>query len=110
MTPHLLRKVRIVKATSQESHTPVLGWWPLHYSSPGSSSPSGQKALVPTRAILPEARLGRVVDIYDAEALGVTVSPLEVVHERPDKIATQRHAVADGLPCRREVTLQVGAA
>ncbi len=68
---------------------------------------SQQSRLVPERAILQNALLGLIVGPDDAETLQIALGPLEVVHERPDKVAGQRHAVFDGALRHREVLAQI---
>src|SRR4051812_16240075 len=43
---------------------------------------------VPPGAALGDARLRPVVDVHEAEPLGVAPAPLEVVHQRPGEIPT----------------------
>eukprot|EP00964_Phaeocystis_antarctica_P122721 scaffold86386_cov75-Phaeocystis_antarctica.AAC.6 len=66
------------------------------YYTPGSRfSAAVARAVPPKGGLLGRARLGRVVHIEEAEALGVAVVPLEVVEQAPAKVATHRHAVLD---------------
>ena len=46
-------------------------------------------------AVLERALLGFKVDVNDAEALGVTLCPFEVVHERPGVVRLHRNAQLD---------------
>src|SRR3569833_2763591 len=54
----------------------------------GSGGPQrtagGDEVAVPARTVLGSAHLRRVVDVHDAEALGIAAGPLEVVHQAPD--------------------------
>src|SRR4051812_12325319 len=63
-------------------------------------------ALVPVGGIFEDALLARVVAKNQAEAVLVTVRPLEVVDERPVKISVDRHAVGDGATQLEQVTLR----
>src|SRR3954454_12616749 len=62
---------------------------------------------VPERAPLGDAPLRRVVDVDEAEALGVAVLPLEVVEHRPGEVAPHVDPVGDRLRQRAEVRPQV---
>src|SRR4051812_2256021 len=48
------------------------------------------------RAELGCALLSFVIGVADAETARIAVEPLEVVHERPEEIATHGRAVSDG--------------
>src|SRR4030095_6269593 len=54
-----------------------------------------EEVTVPGAAALDRAPLGRVVDVDDAEALGVAAAPLEVVQQRPREVAADVDAVLD---------------
>src|SRR4051812_10218672 len=62
---------------------------------------------VPERAALGDAPLGRVVDVDEAEALGVAVLPLEVVEHRPGEVAPDVDPVGDRPRQRTKVRLQI---
>src|SRR5471030_499420 len=51
---------------------------------------------IPDRAVLQGAPLGLVVDVDDAEALGVAGVPLEVVEQAPQEITLHVDALRDG--------------
>src|SRR5689334_5820221 len=53
-----------------------------------------RRAIV-ARAVLRRALLSRVVDIHDPKALAVAKGPLEVIHQRPGEIASQRRALTN---------------
>src|SRR3954447_15375573 len=72
--------------------------------------PRGDQLAVPAGAVLGRAPLGRVVDVDDAEALGVAVLPLEVVQQRPHVVAADVDPVGDRGGQRGDVVLQVGDA
>src|SRR5690349_8681395 len=57
-----------------------------------SQPTSGDHVRVPPGAVLRGAALGVVVDVHQAEPLGVAEGPLEVVEQRPGEVALQRHA------------------
>ena len=48
-----------------------------------------------------------IVDVDDAKPLRIAMLPLEVVEERPDKIAAQIDACPKSLPRRLQMFLQV---
>ena len=50
---------------------------------------------VPSSGIFGRAAQGLVVDVNKAEALAVSVGPLEVVHERPMEISANVDFIAD---------------
>ena len=51
---------------------------------------------VEARAVLRRPPLRSEIDMHDAEALGVTERPLEVVEQRPREVAAQIDALLDG--------------
>src|SRR4029079_17612637 len=55
----------------------------------------GDQVAVPERAPLQHAPLGGVVDVHEAEALRVSMLPLEVVEERPRVVAANVRATVD---------------
>src|SRR6266542_4446573 len=62
---------------------------------------------VPVGAVLPGPPLRPVVDVHDAETLGIAISPFEVVQQRPDEVAANVHALAQRLVRRRQMRAQV---
>src|SRR6266511_1400099 len=68
----------------------------------------GDHAPVPGRAVFGNARLRGIVDIDNAEALAVSVGPLEVIHQRPEEVAAYWGAIRDRLAHCADVTVQVG--
>ena len=63
----------------------------------GRSALAGsQEIAVPHEAVLRDALLRGVVDVCDAESLGIAEIPFEIVKQRPHEIAGQRHAFVDG--------------
>src|SRR5579875_2572747 len=70
----------------------------------------GTKALIPDGACLRYSLLGVVVDVDDAEALAEAEVPLEVVHQRPDKISLYRRAVSDCVVDSLEMGVKIGDA
>src|SRR6266542_3846882 len=65
---------------------------------------------VPERAVLGGALLGGEVDVDQAEPLRVSPGPLEVVHQRPGKIAAQRDARGDRGVAGAQVGVDVAGA
>ncbi len=52
--------------------------------------------LVPERAILENTLLALIIHPDDAKALRVAEAPFEVVHQRPNEIASQGHTTFNG--------------
>src|SRR5476649_2758277 len=52
-----------------------------------------QVVAVPVRAVLQGSLLRRIVDVDDAEALGVAGVPLEVIEQTPKEVALDVHAL-----------------
>ena len=76
----------------------------------GRSALAGsQEIAVPHEAVLRDALLRGVVDVCDAESLGIAEIPFEIVKQRPHEIAGQRHAFVDGALRRGEMTLEIVA-
>lgn len=74
----------------------------------GRSALAGsQEIAVPHEAVLRDALLRGVVDVCDAESLGIAEIPFEIVKQRPHEIAGQRHAFVDGALRRGEMTLEI---
>src|SRR6266516_6095378 len=67
---------------------------------------AGDHLPIPVGAVLQHALLGGVVNVDQAEALGVALFPLEVVQQRPDEVAAQVHPGGDGALRRAEVAIQ----
>src|SRR5680860_213845 len=65
---------------------------------------------VPIGGILPSTHLGVVVNPQKAEALGVAVGPLEVIHQAPGHVATDIGTLFTRLQKRAHVVVQVGVA
>jgi hypothetical protein len=63
---------------------------------------------IPVCAGLQGALLRLVVHINHAKTLGISLSPFEIIHERPGKIPAQRHPGRDGQGGLLEVCFQVG--
>src|ERR1700730_8076508 len=53
----------------------------------------GCELLDPQAAALEYARLRPIIDVVDAEALGVAKRPFEVIHQRPDEVAANIDAL-----------------
>src|SRR5690606_14671284 len=62
----------------------------------GFPAAGGDRVAVPVRAVLPGALTGGVVDVDEAEALGVAVGPFEVVQQRPREVPADVGARLDG--------------
>src|SRR3954451_12523361 len=70
------------------------------------SAPRDEVA-VPEGAALGHAPLGRVVDVDEAEALGVAVLPLEVVEHRPREVAADVDPVGQRPRQRAQMGLEI---
>ena len=68
-----------------------------------------RQILEPESAGFEGARLGGIVDVVDAEALGVARCPFEVIEQRPEKVAAHIGALIDGVGDRTDVRFDVGA-
>ena len=68
------------------------------------------QVVVPVVARLRHSLEGLVVDVDEPEALLVALRPFEVVEQRPDEVAGDRHAVGKCRVDRVEVALEVGDA
>ena len=77
--------------------------------SSGASMVSNDLA-VAVAAFLDDAFLGREVDVDDAEPLRVALGPLEIVQQRPDKIAADVGPLRDRGGDRVDVIFDVGGA
>src|SRR6266702_5194504 len=70
-------------------------------------SVSGYDFFVEVSAEFGCAFLRGEVDVMDAEAIGVAVSPLVVVHERPAEVALDRDTFGDGAVQMGEVVAEI---
>src|SRR5262245_4281701 len=61
---------------------------------------------VPASTVLRRALAGLVVDVDQAEALGIAVRPLEVVEQAPDEVALDARAVLQRACHGRDVSVQ----
>src|SRR6185312_13330167 len=72
-------------------------WWPGGSGRAPCPVPvAADDVGVPVAGALDGAGLGGVVDVDEAEALGVAVRPLEVVQQGPGEVAGERGALAGG--------------
>src|SRR5437868_2881594 len=67
----------------------------------------GNCLLIPASALYGNAALRGIVNIDEAEAFRIAFGPLEVIQQRPDKIARQRCPFLDGFACLSDIFLQV---
>ena len=80
---------------------------------PGCSTASpfdavrGHDLAIEVRALLQDAVLSPVVGVHDAEALAVTVRPLEIVEQGPHEVPAEVDSTADRRVDRGEVAPQV---
>src|SRR5690349_7982610 len=62
---------------------------------------------IPATTIFDDAALGWIIDVDEAKALAISLCPLEVIQERPDKIAFHGHTLTyylgNGLYMRTQV-------
>src|SRR6266851_3085704 len=71
---------------------------------------TADEARVPPGAFFEDAALSRVVDVDNAEAFAIAVGPLEVIHERPGKVALNRRAALDSAANGANVVTRIGYA
>src|SRR3712207_9234049 len=62
---------------------------------------------IPPRAVLRQACLRRVVDVHDAEPLGVPLRPFIVVHQRPHEVSPEVNTAGQCIVAGAEVPVQV---
>ena len=67
----------------------------------------GNQPRIPVGALLRQTPLRGVVDMHNAEPLGVTLRPLEVVEQAPHEVATHRHTRLYSIGYCREMRLEV---
>src|SRR6266446_4846172 len=63
---------------------------------------------IPVRALLGGTRLCPVIDIDDAEALGVAECPFEIIQEGPDEVPPQINALLNGRGGSPEMRIEIG--
>src|SRR6185312_6313733 len=61
------------------------------------SGHASQEIAIPVTAVFDNAALSGIVDIDQAESLGVSLAPLKVIHKRPGEIALYRRPLIDDL-------------
>src|SRR5204862_1643203 len=84
------------------SEPPAEGRGPLHSRLMSGSqrlevaSVRRNRITIPVSTIFDDASLRWIINIDNAEAFSVTKGPLEVIHQRPDKIASERYTIDNG--------------
>src|SRR2546428_12887534 len=63
---------------------------------------------IPVRALFGNTRLRPVIDIDDAEALGVAKCPFEIIQEGPDEVPPQINTLLNGSRGSPEMRIEIG--
>jgi hypothetical protein len=77
------------------------------YLASGSNAIGRNGRAVPVTAILDDTALCGIIDINDTEATRVAISPLKIVHERPDKVPCQGNTFLYGNKRLEQVVVQI---
>src|SRR5579875_490004 len=62
---------------------------------------------VPVTAVFDDAALSRIVNVDQAKTLAIALSPLKIIHERPDEVTLDGRALANNFTDRLNMRLEV---